>query len=164
MRIDSPVNFTVTVHSNIPGRFVSPGPTRTKLSGGFQLRSCRQRKSFISANLRVLGNQTITATDSVNNLLSGSAVISMVPAAVTRFSVTTEAAAMSCVRITVTVTALDHLGNISTNYLGTVHFTTPDANANVPGDYIFFPRNNGTAQFSATLRTVGNQTITVADT
>src|SRR6185503_8372501 len=48
-------------------------------------------------------------------------------------------------------------------YTGTVHFTSSDAQAILPADYTFLPADAGTHQFSFTLKTLGDQTITVTD-
>src|SRR5205085_2298669 len=61
-----------------------------------------------------------------------------------------------------TVTALDQFNATAPGYAGTVHFTSTD-----PGSPAL-PANstltNGTATFSATLKTVGSRTITATDT
>ena len=51
-----------------------------------------------------------------------------------------------------------------TGYTGTVHFTSSDAAAILPGDYTFVAADAGTHSFSFTLGTLGQQTITVTDT
>jgi uncharacterized repeat protein (TIGR01451 family) len=51
-----------------------------------------------------------------------------------------------------------------TGYTGTVHFTSSDAQAILPGDYTFLPADAGAHSFSFTLKTLGDQTITVTDT
>src|SRR5205807_1831331 len=47
---------------------------------------------------------------------------------------------------------------------GTVHFTTTDGAAVLPADYSFVAGDNGAHSFSATLKTVGSQSITATDT
>ena len=66
----------------------------------------------------------------------------------------------------VTVTAEDAFGNIVTGYLGTVHFTSSDGQATLPGDYTFVPGDNGTHTFSGgvTLKTAATQSVTATDT
>ena len=49
-------------------------------------------------------------------------------------------------------------------YRGTVHFTSSDSQAVLPADYTFLSTDAGSHQFSFTLNTLGNQTITVTDT
>src|SRR5262249_51783559 len=63
-----------------------------------------------------------------------------------------------------TVTAFDIYGNAVTNYAGTVHFTSSDANASLPADYTFNAYDYGTAYVSAVLNTAGSQSITARDT
>jgi ELWxxDGT repeat protein len=63
---------------------------------------------------------------------------------------------------TFTVTAYDMYGNVATGYRGSVHFTSSDPAATVPANATL---NNGTGQFSATLKTLGtNLSITATDT
>jgi hypothetical protein len=63
----------------------------------------------------------------------------------------------------VTVTAVDAVGDAVPSYRGTVHFTSTDSSADLPGDYTFTPDDHGTHTFRVTLRTAGSRTITVAD-
>jgi hypothetical protein len=63
----------------------------------------------------------------------------------------------------VTVSAFDLAGNPDPGYTGTVHFTSSDDQAALPADYTFTAADHGTHTFSATLRTVGMQTLTVGD-
>jgi hypothetical protein len=65
----------------------------------------------------------------------------------------------------VTVAAQDQFGNVTTGYLGTIHFTSSDAQAALPADYTFASSDNGTHTFSAgvTLRTLGTQSITASN-
>jgi uncharacterized repeat protein (TIGR01451 family) len=51
-----------------------------------------------------------------------------------------------------------------TGYTGTVHFTSSDTQAILPADYTFLPSDAGTHIFPFTLKTLGDQTITVTDT
>jgi hypothetical protein len=63
-----------------------------------------------------------------------------------------------------TVTAKDASGNVVTGYQGTVHFTTTDGAATLPGDYHFTAGDGDVHAFTATFRTVGPQSLTVTDT
>ena len=60
-----------------------------------------------------------------------------------------------------TVTALDDMGDVASGYSGTVRFTSTDGKAVLPGNTVLA---GGMGMFSATLETVGAQTITVIDT
>ena len=60
-----------------------------------------------------------------------------------------------------TVTALDSSNSTVTGYSGTVHFTSSDGAATLPANAVL---TNGVGTFSATLATLGNQTLTATDT
>jgi hypothetical protein len=63
-----------------------------------------------------------------------------------------------------TVTAYDAYGNVATGYRGKVHFSSSDKKAVLPADYTFTASDNGVHVFTVTLKTAGQQTITVTDT
>jgi hypothetical protein len=63
-----------------------------------------------------------------------------------------------------TVTARDSSNNVATGYRGTIHFTSTDGQAILPGDYTFQDADNGTHTFSGTtLYTTGTWDITATD-
>jgi hypothetical protein len=59
------------------------------------------------------------------------------------------------------VIALDEDRHVASTYTGTIHFTSTDLSASLPGDYTFAPDDGGTQVFSATLQTPGSQIIEV---
>lgn len=79
----------------------------------------------------------------------------------THFSVATVSAATSGTPFNFTVTALDASNNTVTTYSGTVRFTSTDGQAVLPANSKL---TNGTGIFSATLKSIGGQTITATDT
>jgi hypothetical protein len=114
-----------------------------------------------SATLKTIANGTIAATDTTAATLTGSSnVISVFSNAVTHFAIATPPNATTRASLSVTVTALDGANDVSAGYSGTVHFTSGDANAHLPGDSTL---TSGTGTFSATFETVGTQTITATD-
>src|SRR5262249_2279442 len=116
----------------------------------------------LSATLKTAGNQTITATDSSDNLITDTSnTILLSAAAATHFSVSAPASATAGSAFSFTVTALDQFNNVDTGYSGVVTFTSSDGLAVLPGDATL---TNGLATLSATLKTAGNQAITAADT
>jgi hypothetical protein len=62
------------------------------------------------------------------------------------------------------VVALNALGGEATGYTGTVHFASSDVQAGLPADYTFTAADLAIHSFTATLKTAGTQSITVADT
>src|SRR6266581_2448695 len=118
-----------------------------------------------SATLKTAGSQAITATDTVSSSITGtSGAITVSPAAATHFTLAAPASATSGVAFSFTVTAQDQFNNPATGYSGTVHFTSSDAQAALPGNYTFTAGDAGTHTFSATLKTAGTQSITATDT
>ncbi len=114
------------------------------------------------ATLVTAGTQTLTATDTVTGSINGtSGNVAVSAAAATHFSVSAPANATAGSAFNVTVTALDQFNNTATGYAGTVHFTSSDGTATLPGNSTL---TSGTGTFSATLRTAGSQTVTATDT
>lgn len=89
--------------------------------------------------------------------------VSSTPGA-THFSVSAAPSSIAGNAFTITVTALDANGAVVPTYTGTVHFTSSDGSATLPGNYTFQSGDNGVQSFNVTLTTAGNQTISVADT
>lgn len=115
-----------------------------------------------SATLRTSGSQSITATDTVNNSITGTSnAIAVQPAAAAHFSISAPSAVASGNAFSFSVTALDSSNNTVANYSGTIHFTSSDGAATLPANSTL---TNGTATFSATLVTAGSQTLTATDT
>lgn len=81
-------------------------------------------------------------------------------------SVSAPSTAIAGTAFSLTVTAKDSYGNTATGYTGTVHFTSTDGAAVLPGNYTFTAADAGVHTFTsgATLKTAGSQTITVTDT
>jgi len=63
---------------------------------------------------------------------------------------------------TVTVTAQDQTGNTASGFVGTVHFTSTDTNATLPGDYTFMAGDAGVHRFAVVFRSAGMQSLTVS--
>jgi hypothetical protein len=114
-----------------------------------------------TVDLKTAGVQSILVSDAANGISGIEADITVNPAPTSAFTVsgfpspTTAGAAGSF-----TVVAVDPYGNQIRNYSGTVHFSSSDPQAVLPGDTTL---TSGAGQFSATLVTVGNQSITATD-
>jgi hypothetical protein len=109
------------------------------------------------------GSQSLTATDTVNGALTGKATVSVSAAAAATLSLTAPASAAAGTAFNATVTLTDAYSNVASGYAGTVHFTSSDAKAVLPGDYTFTSADAGTHTFLVTLNTLGSRTITAAD-
>ncbi len=127
--------------------------------------------TFTNVILEAAGTQTITATDSVDNTITGATTVNVVPAAVNDFVVTTTFANPDVAGTvgTVVVTAQDAYGNTDGSgpdqYLGTVELTTTDSQAaGLPASHVFTTVDAGSYTFaSVVLKTAGAQTITATD-
>jgi hypothetical protein len=65
----------------------------------------------------------------------------------------------------ITVSALDNLNHVVSDYAATVHFTSTDPNAVLPADYTFTAADHGKHTFTGViLKKAGTRTITVTDT
>src|SRR5580704_1293827 len=128
-------------------------PLNTNLTGG---------TATVPATLNTAGAQTMTATDSATASItgsSGSIAVSAGPAS--HLSVNAPATATSGAVFNFTVTALDSWNNTATSYSGVVQFASTDGQAVLPANSTVA---TGSASFSATLKTVGSQSITAIDT
>jgi hypothetical protein len=118
--------------------------------------------TFSGVTLVTAGSQTVTATDTGASGISGTAAVTVSPAAAQAFSVTGFPSPIPAgTSGTFTVTARDAYGNVATGYRGTVTFSSSDPQAILPGNATLL---QGTGTFSATLNTVGRQSITATDT
>jgi len=119
-----------------------------------------------SATLKTAGTQALSATDTASTSITGSeSGIAVNPASATSLVLSGFPTAVTAsVTNTVTITAADPYGNTATGYLGTVHFSSSDAQATLPANYTFNTADAGVHVFSATLATTGTESLTVTDT
>jgi hypothetical protein len=91
--------------------------------------------------------------------------ISVTPLAPAAMSVTSLANPYTAGTVSgITVTAVDIYGNRAAGYTGTIHFSSSDAQANLPADYTFTAGDGGAHTFLVTLKSAGTQSFSVADT
>jgi hypothetical protein len=97
---------------------------------------------------------------------SGGVNIGAYQASAGTFALTAPATTTAGVAFDLTVKALDSLGQTAVGYIGTVHFTSSDGQAVLPGDYPFTSTDAGQHTFAGgvTLQTAGNQAVTATDT
>jgi hypothetical protein len=119
-----------------------------------------------SATLKTAGSQSLTATDTLTGSVTGTqSGIVVTPAAASSFVVAGFPSPIQAGDTgTFTVTAKDAYGNTATGYTGTVHFSSSDPQAALPGDYTFTATDHGLHTFGAALYTVGTQSLTATDT
>ncbi len=144
--------YTGTVHfTSSDGQAVLPADMA--LSNG---------SGTFSVTLKTAGSQSVRVTDVANGALTGtSPAIQVSPAAASRLTLTAPAGATLGIPFPISLTVLDAYNNVATGYTGTVHFTSSDAQAVLPGNTTL---TNGSGTFSITLKTAGTQTVTATDT
>jgi hypothetical protein len=162
----TPFNFTVTAADSFSNtattyagtlHFSSSDPSATlpadsKLTNG---------TGSFSATLKTSGSQTIKAADTATASLNGTSFAISASGPATHFSFSAAASAATRRSINIAVTALDASNNTSTGYNGTVHITSSDGTAILPGNPTL---QSGSGSFQITLETPGNQTVTATDT
>lgn len=114
-----------------------------------------------AVTLKTAIGQTISVTDNAGALTGTSNAIPVSPAATTKLNVVTPPTATAGIPFNLTVTAIDAFGNTATGYTGTVHFSSNDGQAVLPPNSAL---TNGAGNFSVTLKTITNTTITATDT
>ena len=137
----------------------SSGPSATITGGSGTIGANGTASVDLTAN-DTLGSYTVTATASgITNTASFS--LTNTPGAATQFTVTAPSPVTAGTPFNFTVQALDAFGNDTTDYTGTVTFTSTDLLANLPANSTL---TSGVGTFTATLETNGIQTITATDT
>jgi hypothetical protein len=120
---------------------------------------------IFSVTMETPGTQSITAIDTATPILTGTdGGITVNPALASHFLVSAPTSVQAGVLFTFTVTAADNSGHTVPGYTGTVSFSSSDYQAILPADYMFTAADGGVHTFTATLKSVGAQLITVTDT
>src|SRR5439155_19563581 len=166
-------NFTVTAkdpYGNILPAYLgtvtfSTSAAKAVLPANYTFKSADAGVHTFSATLRSAGTQSITVTDTANSSITGTQSGIVVNAAapfklaIARFPYKPIAGVAGSFR----VTAQDMFSNTAPTFIDTVHFTSSDPQAVLPGDYTFTSSDLGFHDFIATLETAGSQSITVQD-
>jgi hypothetical protein len=137
--------------------------THAQLPAAYTFTAADAGQHTFTVQLQTAGTPTVLATDAADGTITGTATVSVVPAAVAQFGVQVAANPTAGQAAAVTVTAQDAFGNTVPTYTGTAHFTTTDGLATAPADHAFVASDNGTFTTNVTLDTAGAQTVTVTD-
>lgn len=167
-----PVTFTVTALSDAGTTLTDYTGTVTFSSSDWQaglpadytFTAADHGVHTFTATLTGAGYQTLSVADTVYNGVSGTQNVEVTPARLSTFLVWGFPSYRTAgTPADFTVAATDTFGN-RINYTGTVHFTSTDAAAMLPGDYTFTAADNGMHTFTATFQTDGTQSLTATDT
>jgi hypothetical protein len=114
-----------------------------------------------TVTLRTAAAQTVTGTDVSQNSITGiSGGVAVTPLAATHLGFALAGGISAGTAVSVTVAALDPFGNVAVSYGGVVHFSSTDPAAQLPAAAALV---NGSGTFTLTLRTLGTQSVSVAD-
>jgi hypothetical protein len=124
--------------------------------------------TFAGVTLFTAGAQTLTAQDTADSSIMGSATVAVGAAPADHLLITAPQNAVAGTPFDVALTALDPYGNADPNYTGTVTWTSSETDPGLllPVDYTFQAAESGMHIFptAVTLITVGDQTLTATDT
>lgn len=122
--------------------------------------------TFLQLQLFAAGSKSIAVSDTGSASVTGSAAISVTPAALRDLLVLGPANATAGVAFSVTVEAVDAFDNVVPTYTGTIHFQSPDGRATLPADYTFTAADGGVHTFvnGATLIAAGSSSVKAVDT
>jgi sugar lactone lactonase YvrE len=118
-------------------------------------------KHFVVA-FRTAGTQTVTVSDRSAGL-SGSASVTVRPAALSKLVLTGPTAVKADTPATYTLTAVDAFGNTVAGYRGTVRWQSSDAHATLPAAYTFTATDQGSHKFTVTFASKKKQSLTATD-
>src|SRR5262245_6427225 len=149
-------SYTGTVH------FTS-SDSQADLPAGYTFTAADHGVHTFSVSLKTAGAEPLTVAAPATSV-SATTSITVTPAAASSFSIGGPYQPSSGATGTLVLTAVDPYGNVATGYTGTVHFSSSDAAATLPGNYTFTAADGGVQSFYAILRTAGPQTVTVTDT
>jgi hypothetical protein len=148
-------SYTGTVH-------FSSSDSRNTVPGDYTFTAADAGTHVFSVTMAAAGSQSLTVQDTVS-AIAGTTFITVTQAAAANLIVSGFPATVAGVAKSFTVTAYDSFGNVATGYTGTVVFSSSDVQAGLPARYTFAPGDAGSHTFTATLKTAGAQSISVAD-
>ncbi|HEX4143090.1 MAG TPA: hypothetical protein VHY91_06040, partial [Pirellulales bacterium] len=148
----------------------SSSDTQAVLPSNYTFTGSNNGVATFSTTLKTAGSQTITATDTYEQV-SGNVTVSVSPSTLYQLGVAAPVDATGGLAFSVTVTAQDFYGNTILGYTGTVSFSGGGSGAALPSSYTFVSGDNGSHTFTggftlsnaAGSATGTNETITATD-
>jgi cytochrome c oxidase assembly protein Cox11 len=144
---------------------ITSSDTKATLPANYTFQASDHGAHVFQVTFANTGSQTVTATDTANKAITGSATVTVSPAAVaTHFAVLAPEHVQAGKATSVLVAALDASNHVVPNYAGTVQITSSDGSAALPANYTFQASDHGVHIFQVTFGSTGSQTVTAADT
>jgi hypothetical protein len=152
------IGYRGTVH-------LASSDAQVVLPADYTFTTADQGVHFFPATLKTAGNQTLTAIDTGNTVVSGNASVPVVPAGLTKIVVAglPTSSITAGTSLPVTVSARDAFNNTIPTFGGTVDFSSSDAQAILPARYTFTAGDQGTHVFIIIFTTGGGQSLTILD-
>ncbi len=142
--------------------FVTSDDTATNSSIAYRFTDADAGVHSFAGSIRLVTEGTRTVTAAAPMMGAASTTVLVTPAA-SRFSVSAPASTTAGETFTVTVTALDSLGNVASGYTSSIHFSSSDVLAGLPADYAFTPEDAGTHTFQVSLKSAGLRFVSVRE-
>lgn len=117
----------------------------------------------VNVKFLTVGVQTLTATDVATPSITGTLSSNATPPVASQMSVSGYPSTTAGLSNNFTVRLIDTIGQTATGFTGTVYFSSSDLQAGLPASYTFTAADAGVHSFAATMKTAGNQSITVRD-
>jgi hypothetical protein len=158
LTINDPLAGDHITVQNDPNSPETGTPTSEIQGSGFEKLEIGNKTKVFFTDISGSGTDTFDLIDPLVN----SATLTITHP-VTHFQISGPTGATAGLAVMETVTALDANGNVVPTYAGTVHFTSTDAAASLPGAYTFQVGDGGNHTFAITMQTVGSQSVTATD-
>jgi hypothetical protein len=145
--------------------FTSNDP-RAGLPANYTFTAADAGHHVFAVTLKTAGTWAVRASDAAHPSITGlAAELVVLPAAAAKVKVTTyPTATMAGDSHSFVVTLYDAFGNVASGYLGTITFSSDDAQALLPADTTFTASDAGTKTFQATFQTKGKHVLKATDT
>jgi hypothetical protein len=144
---------------------VSSTDAQASLPANYTFTAADNGVHTFSVTLKTAGSQSVTVTDTVSSFITAtSSAITVNAAATSMLLVRGPGSIVAGTVGSYTATAEDAFRNVTAGYTGTVHLTSSDLAATLPGDYTFTAADRGVHIFIVTLKTAGTRSVAVTDT
>jgi hypothetical protein len=153
-------NYTGTINFSS----TDPAMTGTDVPSAYTFQATDNGTATFQVTFRTLSATTATTLNVTDGNLVGSATpIVKAVAAATHFAIFEIGSATKNSAASFMIVALDANNRIVTNYAGTIHVTSSDGSATLPGDYTFGAGDHGTHIVTVTFGSSGKQSLTIGD-